>query len=58
MGIKEGICCDEYQILYESDESRNSTPETNITLFVNQNLNKKLKQKVNKIKIKNKLYKI
>ena len=34
MGIKEGTC-DEHWVLYVSDESLNSTPETNITLYVN-----------------------
>ena len=32
---KEGTCCDEYWVLYVSDESLNSTPEANITLYVN-----------------------
>ena len=36
MGIKEGICCDEHWMLYVSDESVNSTPETNIVLYTNQ----------------------
>ena len=35
MGIKEGICYDEHWVLYVSDESLNSTPETIITLYVN-----------------------
>ena len=35
MGIKEGTCCDEHWVLYVSDESLNSTPETNIVLNVN-----------------------
>ena len=35
MDIKEGICCDEYWVLYVSDELLNSTPETNIALYVN-----------------------
>ena len=34
MGIKEGTW-DEHGVLYVSDESLNSTPETNITLYVN-----------------------
>ena len=34
-GIKEGTCCDEHWVLYGSDESLNTTPETNITLYVN-----------------------
>ena len=34
MGIKECTCCNEYWVLYVSDESLNS-PETNITLYVN-----------------------
>jgi len=33
MGIKEGTC-DEHPVLYASDESLNSTPETNFTLYV------------------------
>ena len=44
MGIKEGICCDEHRVLYVSVESLNSTPETNITLHVNWNLNKNLER--------------
>ena len=40
MGIKECTSCDEHQILYGSIESLYSTPETNITLYVNWNLNK------------------
>ena len=35
MGIKEGTYCDEYWVLYVSDDSLNSTPETNTTLYVN-----------------------
>ena len=34
MGIKEGTC-DDHWVLYVSDESLNSTPETNITLYLN-----------------------
>ena len=48
MGITEGTGCDKHWVLQESDESLNSTPETNITLYVNWNLNKNL----NKIKIR------
>ena len=33
MGIKEGTC-DEHCVLYVSDESLNSTPETNVALDV------------------------
>lgn len=36
MGTNEGTC-DEWQVLYGSDESLNSTPETNITLLTKQN---------------------
>ena len=36
VGIKEGPCCIEHWVLYVSDESLNSNPETNITLYVNQ----------------------
>ena len=35
MSIKEGTRSDEQWILYVSDESLNSTPETKITLYVN-----------------------
>ena len=35
MGTKEGTCCVEPWVLYVGDESLNSTPETNITLYVN-----------------------
>jgi len=35
MGIKEGTWCDEHWVLYATDESLNSTPETNKTLYVN-----------------------
>ena len=35
MGIKEGTCFDEHWVLYVRNESLNSTPETNITLYVN-----------------------
>ena len=34
MGIKDDTC-DEHWALYVSDESLNSTPETNILLYVN-----------------------
>ena len=35
-GMKEGTCYDEHWVLCVSDESLNSTPETNIALYVNQ----------------------
>ena len=35
MGIKEGTCYDEHCVLYVSDGLLNSTPETNIALYVN-----------------------
>ena len=35
IGIKEGISCDENWVLHVSDKSLNSTPVTNITLYVN-----------------------
>jgi len=35
MGMKECTCCDEYWVLYVSDESLDSTPETSIALYVN-----------------------
>ena len=34
MGIKEGTC-DEHWVLYMSDESLASTPQTNLALYVN-----------------------
>ena len=34
MGIKEGTYDDQYWVLYVSDEPLNSTPETNIALYV------------------------
>ena len=34
MDIKEGTCWDEQWVLYVSDESLNSTPETSIALYV------------------------
>ena len=33
--VLEGTCWDEPWVLYVSDESLNSTPETNITRYVN-----------------------
>ena len=41
MGIKEGTCCHEPRVLYMSDESLNSTPETKTFI--------KIKNKINKI---------
>ena len=35
MGIKEGTHWDEHWVLYRSDESLGSTPETDATLYVN-----------------------
>ena len=35
MGTKEGTSWDEHWVLHVSDESLGSTPETNITLWVN-----------------------
>ena len=43
-GIEEGTC-DKHCVLYVSHESLNSTPDTNITLYVNWNLSKNLKEK-------------
>ena len=45
MGCKE-CTCDEHQVLYRSAESLYRTPETNMTLYVNWNLNKNFKKKV------------
>ena len=36
MGTKEGTCWDEHWALCVSDESLGSSPETNITWYVNQ----------------------
>ena len=36
VGIKEGTCQDEQWMLYVSDESLNSIPETKTTLYVTQ----------------------
>jgi len=44
MGIKE-CTCDEHQVMYGSVESLYYTPETNITLYVNWNLNKNVKRR-------------
>ena len=33
MGIEEGICWDDYWVLYDSDESRGSTSETKTALY-------------------------
>ena len=49
MGIKEGTL-DEPWVLYESDKSLNPSAETNITLYVNWNLNKNLKKEKEKKK--------
>ena len=46
MGSKKGICFDEHWVLYVSNESLNSTPQTNITcMLTNWNLNKNLEKK-------------
>ena len=42
---KNNFSWDEHWVLYISDKSLNSTPETNITLCVDWNLNKNLKKK-------------
>ena len=34
MDIREGMCCNEHWVLYETDESQTYTPETNNTLYV------------------------
>ena len=48
MGTQEGACWDEHWVLCVSDESLNSTPETNMTLYVNSlDLNKFLKRNAN-----------
>ena len=36
MSVKEVTYCDEHWVLYVSDDSLNSTPENNMTLYVNQ----------------------
>ena len=35
MGINKGTCWDEHWMLYVSDESCNSVPETSTTLYAN-----------------------
>ena len=35
MGVKEGACQDEHQVMYGSAEFLHGTPETNIPLYVN-----------------------
>ena len=35
MVSKDGALCDVHWVVYVSDESLNSTPETNITLYAN-----------------------
>lgn len=35
IGIKENTCYAEHWVLYVSDQSLNSTPETNIAAYVN-----------------------
>ena len=47
MGIKEGTC-GEHWVLYVRDESLNSTLETNIALYVNENLKNKKKNLLQK----------
>ena len=44
IGIKEGTC-DEHCVLYGSDESLNSTPETNNALYVSYLKLKKKKRR-------------
>ena len=48
MSIKQGTCVHDHWVLYVSDESLNSTPETNITLNVNK-LEFKLKLETNNL---------
>ena len=46
MGIKEGSCPDEHQVIYGIVESLHSIPETHVTLYVNQlELKQELKKK-------------
>ena len=40
MDTGEGMCCGERCVLYKTDESRTCTPETNNTLYVNNNSKK------------------
>ena len=54
MDIKEGTCWDEHWVLYVSDKSLNSTPETITTLYVNLYLKRKRKRKGKKKKRKKK----
>lgn len=47
MGREQGTC-DAFCVLYVTDESLNSASETNMTLYVNWNVNKNLKHKQSK----------
>ena len=38
MGTKEGTWCNEHWVVYATDESLNSTPETNNPLYIKLNL--------------------
>ena len=40
MGIEKRACRDEHWVMYRSAESVNCTPETDIILYVNWNLNR------------------
>lgn len=42
MGIKEGTSLDEHQVMCLSAEPLKYTPETDITLYANWNLNKNI----------------
>jgi len=33
MGIEKGTCCDEHRVLYTTNESLNTTPNTNDVLY-------------------------
>lgn len=48
IGIKKGTCWNENGVLYISDESLYSTPETNTALYANSILNKILEEKQKK----------
>lgn len=51
MGIKNGTCHEEHQVLYVSDEPLNYTPETNTELYVDQNFNERERERKKRKKL-------
>ena len=54
MGVKEGIYCDEHQVLHVGDESLNATPKTNMTLPNLKQQKIQIKARATKAKLKKK----